>query len=170
MPSPHRLFKNSSSVFADLLGRPGIDFQPGGPVRQPYFSYRPVRLHTLTKSIPRNRFLGSINVYKYGLWTVRSLLVWWGGGGGAMRRRGGGLTQKTDRFLCKQHSRSRATCMLKLCMGARDLSYWWFDLGLACVNTVCVSCLAVSASVAPGIVVSPLCLPRSFPWGMYTFI
>ena len=30
-------------VFADLLGRPGIDFQPGGPVRQLYFSYRPVR-------------------------------------------------------------------------------------------------------------------------------
>ena len=50
-------------VFADLLSRPGIDFQP----RQPYFSYRPVRLHRLAKSIPRNRFLGSINVYKYGL-------------------------------------------------------------------------------------------------------
>jgi hypothetical protein len=51
-------------VFADLLSRPGIDFQP----RQPYFSYRPVRLHRLAKSIPRNRFLGSINVYKYGHW------------------------------------------------------------------------------------------------------
>jgi hypothetical protein len=31
-------------------------------------SYRPARLHRLAKSIPRNRFLGSINVYKYGLW------------------------------------------------------------------------------------------------------
>jgi hypothetical protein len=54
-------------VFADLLGRPGIDFQPGEPVRKSYFSHRPVRLHRLAKSIPRNRFLGSINVYKHGL-------------------------------------------------------------------------------------------------------
>jgi hypothetical protein len=30
-------------------------------------SYRPDKLHRLAKSIPRNRFLGSINVYKYGL-------------------------------------------------------------------------------------------------------
>ncbi len=42
----------SEPVFADLFRRPGIDFQPGGPVRQPYFSYRPVRLHRLAKSIP----------------------------------------------------------------------------------------------------------------------
>jgi hypothetical protein len=34
---------------------------------KPYFSYWPARLHWLAKSIPRNRFLGSINVYKYGL-------------------------------------------------------------------------------------------------------
>ncbi len=33
-----------------------------------YLSYWPARLHRLTKSIPRYRFLGSINVYKYGLW------------------------------------------------------------------------------------------------------
>ncbi len=43
---------NPERVFADLLRRPGIDFQPGGPVRQPYFSYRPVRLHSLAESIP----------------------------------------------------------------------------------------------------------------------
>ncbi len=30
-------------------------------------SYRPARLHRLAESIPRNRFLGSRNVYKYGL-------------------------------------------------------------------------------------------------------
>jgi hypothetical protein len=29
--------------------------------------YRPERQHRLAASIPRNRFLGSINVYKYGL-------------------------------------------------------------------------------------------------------
>jgi hypothetical protein len=54
-------------VFVDLSRRPGIGYQPGGPVRQLYFSYRPARLHRLATSIPRNRFPGSINVYKYGL-------------------------------------------------------------------------------------------------------
>ncbi len=39
---------------------PGIDSKPGGPVRQPYLPYLPAKLH-------RNRFLGSFNVYKYGL-------------------------------------------------------------------------------------------------------
>jgi hypothetical protein len=38
---------------------------------KPYLSYWPVRLHRLAKSIPRNRFLSSINVYKYGLWPAR---------------------------------------------------------------------------------------------------
>ncbi len=33
-------------------------------------SYRPTRLHKLAESIPWNRFLGYINVYKYGLCTV----------------------------------------------------------------------------------------------------
>ncbi len=36
-----------------------------------YLSYWPARLHRLAKSIPRNRCLGSINVYKYGLWPAR---------------------------------------------------------------------------------------------------
>jgi hypothetical protein len=31
-------------------------------------SYRPARLHRLTESIPWNRFLGYLNVYKFGLW------------------------------------------------------------------------------------------------------
>ncbi len=35
---------------------------------KPYLSYWPARLHRLAKSIPRYRFLGSINVYKYGPW------------------------------------------------------------------------------------------------------
>jgi hypothetical protein len=42
-------------------------FQALRAVRQPYLSYRPDRLHRLAKSIPQNRFLDSINVYKYGL-------------------------------------------------------------------------------------------------------
>jgi hypothetical protein len=47
---------------------PGIDSRPGRPVRQPYFTYRPARgLHRLAKSIPWNRFLGTLNVYKFGL-------------------------------------------------------------------------------------------------------
>ncbi len=59
--------QHAEPVFVDPSRSPEIDSQPGGPVRQPYFSYRPARLHGLAKSIPRNRFLGSINVYKYGL-------------------------------------------------------------------------------------------------------
>jgi hypothetical protein len=49
------------------LRSPGIDSQPGGPVRQPYSSYWPAELHRLAESISRNRFLGSINDYKYEL-------------------------------------------------------------------------------------------------------
>ncbi len=40
--------------FVNLLCSPGIDPQPGGPVRQPYFAYRPTRLHRLAESIPWN--------------------------------------------------------------------------------------------------------------------
>jgi hypothetical protein len=54
-------------VFVDLLRRPGIDSQPGGPVRNPICRAGP-SVHRLAKSIPRNGFLSSINVYKYGLW------------------------------------------------------------------------------------------------------
>jgi hypothetical protein len=43
-----------------LLGSPGIDSQTGGPVQQPYLTYRPARLHMLTESIPWNRVLGSL--------------------------------------------------------------------------------------------------------------
>jgi hypothetical protein len=39
-------------VFVNLLRSLGIDSQPGGPVLQPYLSYRPARLHRLTESIP----------------------------------------------------------------------------------------------------------------------
>jgi hypothetical protein len=31
--------------FVNLLKSPGIDSQPGGPVRQPYLTYRPARLY-----------------------------------------------------------------------------------------------------------------------------
>jgi hypothetical protein len=55
-------------VFVNLLRSPGIDSQDGGPLRQLYLLYRPDRLHRLAESIPRNRCLGSLNVYKYGLW------------------------------------------------------------------------------------------------------
>ncbi len=39
-------------VFANHLRSPGIDFQPGGPVRQPYLSFWSARLHRLAESIP----------------------------------------------------------------------------------------------------------------------
>jgi hypothetical protein len=39
-------------VFVNLERSPGIDSQPGGPVRQAYLSYRPARLHRQAESIP----------------------------------------------------------------------------------------------------------------------
>jgi hypothetical protein len=53
--------RRTEPVFVDLLRRPWIDSQAGGPVRQPYFSYRPARLIGC-----RYRFLGSINVTNTG--------------------------------------------------------------------------------------------------------
>jgi hypothetical protein len=48
---------------------------PGGPVRQPYLSYRPAMLHRLAESNPRNRFLVSLNVYKYGPWRAVTITL-----------------------------------------------------------------------------------------------
>ncbi len=77
-PSPsHHTVRYPEPVFVNLLRSPGIDFQPGGTVRQPYLSYRSARLHRLAESIPQNRLLGFINVYKYGLRDGS-----WGGGEG----------------------------------------------------------------------------------------
>ncbi len=53
---------------------PGISIpSPGGPVRQPNLTYWPASLHMLVESIPWNRFLGSLNAYKFGL----SICRWW---------------------------------------------------------------------------------------------
>ncbi len=60
-------FQNPEPVFVNLLRSPGIDSQPGGPVRNTYLSHRPSRLHRLAASFPWNRFLGSVNFHKYGL-------------------------------------------------------------------------------------------------------
>ncbi len=49
--------QNTEPEFVNLFRSPGIDFQPGGPVRQPYLTYRPARLHRLTGGIDS---LGSV--------------------------------------------------------------------------------------------------------------
>jgi hypothetical protein len=66
---------NTEPIFANLCSSPGIDSQPGGPLRQPYLLYRPARLHRLAESIPRNWFLGSLNVYKFGLWPLMDIPI-----------------------------------------------------------------------------------------------
>ncbi len=38
------------------------------------FSYRHARLHRLAEFIHRHQFLGSLNVYKYGLWSLISII------------------------------------------------------------------------------------------------
>ncbi len=53
----------SELVLVDLSWSPGIDSQPGRPVLQHFLKYWPTRLHRLAEFNPRNRLLGSINVY-----------------------------------------------------------------------------------------------------------
>ena len=61
------LYRPARARICKPFKEPGIDSQPGGPVQQPYLLYRLARLHRLAESIHQNRFLGSLNVYKYGL-------------------------------------------------------------------------------------------------------
>ncbi len=61
------LYRPARARICKPFKEPGIDSQPGGPVRQPYLLYRLARLHRLAESTPRNRFPGSLNVYKYRL-------------------------------------------------------------------------------------------------------
>ncbi len=46
------LMEITESEFVNLLRNPRIDSLSGGPVRQPYLTYRPARLHRLAESIP----------------------------------------------------------------------------------------------------------------------
>ncbi len=74
--------------FVNLLRSPGIESQPGGRVQQPYLTYRPTRLHTrLAESNPWNRFLCSLNDYKYGL-RISCTATDWGGGGRGVQGNG----------------------------------------------------------------------------------
>ncbi len=62
---------STEPVFVNLSRSPGIDSYLGGPVRQPYLSFT---------GLPgyigwRNLFLGSVNVYKYGLMVSGSHVV-----------------------------------------------------------------------------------------------
>jgi hypothetical protein len=60
-------FKDIEPEFVNLFRSPGINSQPAGPVRQPYLTYRPTRLHRLAESIPWNLFQDFLNLYKFGL-------------------------------------------------------------------------------------------------------
>jgi hypothetical protein len=60
-----------------LLSEPKF-INPGAqesmPVRPPHLKYRHAKLIRLAESIPWNRFLGSINVSKFGLWHQRIMI------------------------------------------------------------------------------------------------
>jgi hypothetical protein len=47
--SAHHTHFLPEPVFVNLLRSPVIDSQPGGPVRQPYLTYRPARLKKIGK-------------------------------------------------------------------------------------------------------------------------
>ncbi len=72
--------------FVNILRSPGIDFQPGWPVRQPYLKYRSARLHKVAEGIPGGidfpGFLRSLQIR-----ALRVCLGWgWGGVGGGGQR------------------------------------------------------------------------------------
>jgi hypothetical protein len=46
------LYRPARALIFNPFKEPGIDSQPGGPVRQPYLLYRLARLHRLAESIP----------------------------------------------------------------------------------------------------------------------
>ncbi len=46
------MFRPARARICKPFKEPGIDSQPGGPVRQPYLLYRLARLHRLAESIP----------------------------------------------------------------------------------------------------------------------
>jgi hypothetical protein len=56
-----------------------IDSEPDWPVCMTTLfdipMYRPARLHRLAESVPWNRFLGSLNVYEFGVWRVANLVT-----------------------------------------------------------------------------------------------
>jgi hypothetical protein len=60
----------------------GIDSQPGGPVRQPYLTHRPARLHRLAESIPWIRFLRSLKGLQIRalICFIWSNICWWNNG------------------------------------------------------------------------------------------
>jgi hypothetical protein len=93
----------SESVFVNFLRSPGIDCQPGEPVRQPYLSYRPARLIRLAESIPRNRFVGSLCVTNTGSYVV----IW----------------IKARRSRCRCSSISSRLCLAAALLGMEDRVY-----------------------------------------------
>jgi hypothetical protein len=48
---------SSQPEFVNLLRRPGINSQPGGPIRQPWLTYQAAGLHRPAEVIPWNRLL-----------------------------------------------------------------------------------------------------------------
>jgi hypothetical protein len=60
---------NSTRIFKRLRS-PEINSKESIPPAYVGLSYRPARLHRLAEAIPWNRFLGTLNFYKYGLSTL----------------------------------------------------------------------------------------------------
>ncbi len=60
-------------VFVNLLKSTGIDSLPGGIGSSKVIPG--LSIPSLAESLPRNRFLGSVSVYKYGLWFPRKFRI-----------------------------------------------------------------------------------------------
>jgi hypothetical protein len=64
---PKSLWQNPELEFVNLKGAQESIPSLAGRYDNPFLTYRPAWLHRLAESIPWNRFLGSVNVYKIGL-------------------------------------------------------------------------------------------------------
>jgi hypothetical protein len=62
-------------VFSNILRSPGIDYPPGGPIRQP----TGYRLHRLEESIPRLYTIAITLIHAFAcvrVWNAEVLVVW----------------------------------------------------------------------------------------------
>jgi hypothetical protein len=80
----HNITQHHLTCLSCVVGCAGILEQSMGARNQVGIglSYRPARLHRLAESIPWNRYLGSLNIYKFGLWRATVRRTWFVGCGG----------------------------------------------------------------------------------------
>ncbi len=126
--------RQSEPVFVDLLRSPGIDSQHGGPVRQPYLSYHPARLHRQAESIPGLQKRLQIRAQMFGisdwLFIIYSLIC----KGSVQQERG--VKTVTERNVMYSFPRGNFFLNSKnyfLCLkGTQEWEFFWLRFRILC--------------------------------------